>query len=223
VIICACFAAKGAASQGGGYYSTMLFSVIITYGVYAVSSVLAMDPWHLITSFLPYLLLSPTYVNILNIYAFSNLDDISWGTKQDNIVETDLGAVVQNSQSQVDVEILTEPADVNDMYMETLNNLKTRKPIVKNNSAPSDVEKDQQAKDYYANVRTNVLLAWVLSNGVLLLAILSTGELSEAFSESKGPNVTKVYMTFILAFVGIMNIIRLCGSTMYMITRVFVG
>lgn len=28
-------------------------------------------------SFGPYMLLSPTYVNILNVYAFSNLDDVS--------------------------------------------------------------------------------------------------------------------------------------------------
>lgn len=50
------------------------------------------------------------------------------------------------------------------MYDETLNNLKTRKPVTKPNTIPSEAEKEQQAKDYYANVRTNVLLAWVLSN-----------------------------------------------------------
>ncbi len=92
------------------------------------------------------------------------LFQISWGTKQDNEVETDLGAVIQNSQSQVDVEILAEPSDVNEMYDETLYNLKTRKPVMKPNTIPSAVEKEQQAKDYYASVRTNVLLAWVLSN-----------------------------------------------------------
>lgn len=98
---------------------------------------------------------------------------ISWGTKQDDEVETDLGAVIQNSQSQVDVEILAEPSDVNAMYDETLNNLKTRKPVTKPNTVPSAAEKEQQAKDYYANVRTNVLLAWVLSNvGVLSRSFL---------------------------------------------------
>ena len=43
---------------------------------YAFSSMLAFDPWHMITSFLQYLLLSPMYINILNIYAFANLDDV---------------------------------------------------------------------------------------------------------------------------------------------------
>ena len=74
----------------------------------------------------------------------------------DNVIDTDLGAVVQNSQSQVDVEILTEPADINQMYDETLANLRTRKPVEKPSNVNTESEKEQQVKDYYANVRTNV-------------------------------------------------------------------
>ena len=44
---------------------------------YAFSSLLAFDPWHMMTSFLQYMLLSPMYINVLNIYAFANLDDVS--------------------------------------------------------------------------------------------------------------------------------------------------
>ena len=44
---------------------------------YAFSSLLAFDPWHMMTSFLQYMLLSPMYINILNVYAFCNLDDVS--------------------------------------------------------------------------------------------------------------------------------------------------
>ena len=36
--------------------------------MYALSSVLAFDPWHMFTSFIPYMLLSPTYINILQMY-----------------------------------------------------------------------------------------------------------------------------------------------------------
>jgi len=76
-----------AAQQGGSAYQIMLFSLIVTYGglfsrfayckthrahkaatVYTFSSLLAFDPWHMITSFIPYMLLSPTYINILNMY-----------------------------------------------------------------------------------------------------------------------------------------------------------
>jgi chitin synthase len=66
----------------------------------------------------------------------------------------------------VDVEMLTEAADVNSIYEESLSNLRDRVPIdnPKGKGLPSIAEKEQAAKDYYANVRTNVLLTWVLSN-----------------------------------------------------------
>jgi chitin synthase len=85
------------------------------------------------------------------------LCQISWGTKQDSVIETDLGAVIQDSHSQVDVEMLTEAADVNSMYEDALFNLKNRKPLPpKSDIIVSNLEKEQIAKDYYANVRTNV-------------------------------------------------------------------
>ncbi|KAH9935681.1 chitin synthase-domain-containing protein [Fomitopsis serialis] len=222
LLFCAITCAVKAANGGGVAYQTMIFSVIITYGVYFLSSLFAMDPWHLFTSFIPYLLLSPTYINLLNIYAFSNLDDISWGTKQDAEVESDLGAVIQNSNSQVDIEVV-DAAAVDDIYKEALENIKYKRPSTKPNAGSSLAEQEQTAKDYYANVRTNVLLTWVLSNAVLLLAILGGGDPVNTFTGDNSLTRTKAYMTFILAFVAITTIVRFAGSTMYLIARVFTG
>lgn len=88
LIFCAVMVAVQAAGSGGIAYTTMVFSVIVTYGskritistrqicsrnahylVYVLSSLFALDPWHIFTSFIPYLLLSPTYINILNMSA----------------------------------------------------------------------------------------------------------------------------------------------------------
>jgi len=80
------------------------------------------------------------------------LQQISWGTKQDDTIETDLGAVIQDSHSQVDVQVL---ADANQMYEDSIVNLKTRKPVEKK-TRRNFAEKEQAAKDYYASVRTNV-------------------------------------------------------------------
>jgi hypothetical protein len=62
--------------------------------------------------------------------------------------------------------MLTEAADVNSIYEESLSNLRDRVPIdnPRGKGLRSIPEKEQAAKDYYANVRTNVLLTWVLSN-----------------------------------------------------------
>ena len=54
------------------------FSVL---GVYILDAILALDPWHLLTSFAQFLFISSSYINILNIYAFSNTHDVSWGKK----------------------------------------------------------------------------------------------------------------------------------------------
>ena len=59
----------------------ILIAVIATFGLYYVASFLYMDPWHMFTSFVQYLLLMPSFTNILNVYAFSNWHDVSWGTK----------------------------------------------------------------------------------------------------------------------------------------------
>ncbi|KIK67113.1 glycosyltransferase family 2 protein [Collybiopsis luxurians FD-317 M1] len=212
-----------AAQQGGSANSVMLFSVIITYGLWATSSVLAFDPWHMLTSFIPYMLLSPTYINILNIYAFSNLDDISWGTKQDS-VEIDLGAVMPNGKSQVDVEMLSTAADVNEIYQEAIENLKQRKKVKKPTSSTNNAaEKEQAAKDYYANVRTNVLLLWVITNCLLIIAILQGSELSGTFGDSSSSGRVKGYLVFILVFTTISNLIRFIGSTFYLLVRLITG
>lgn len=72
-------------------------------------------------------------------------------------METDLGAVIQDSHAEVDVEMFTEAADVNSLYEEALFNLKNRKPLpTKGNGLLTNSEREQNAKDYYANVRTNV-------------------------------------------------------------------
>ncbi|EIW82657.1 glycosyltransferase family 2 protein [Coniophora puteana RWD-64-598 SS2] len=220
-IIASILCAISVYGQSGG--SIIVFSVVITYGVYAISSCVALDPWHLFTSFLQYMLLMPTYTNILSIYAYANIDDISWGTKQDNVIEIDLGAAIQGVDSHVDIEMVAGVADMNSIYEEAIDNLKHRKPLPSKGStlALNQAEKEQAAKDYYANVRTNVLLFWVLSNGVLLLAILSGVNFAETFSPNAGINRTKGYLMFILAFAAITNIVRLGGSTLYILTRIF--
>ena len=57
-------------------FRDLFISMMATYGLYIVSSILYFDPWHMITSFVQYLLFLPSYVNILNVYAFCNLHDV---------------------------------------------------------------------------------------------------------------------------------------------------
>jgi chitin synthase len=43
----------------------------------------------MITSLLSYLYYSPTYINLIQIFAFARIDDLSWGTKGLDMAETD--------------------------------------------------------------------------------------------------------------------------------------
>ncbi|KAK2469005.1 hypothetical protein H9L39_19399 [Fusarium oxysporum f. sp. albedinis] len=51
--------------------STIIVAGFSVFGVYILSALLALDPWHLLTSFAQFLFISSSYVNILNIYAFT--------------------------------------------------------------------------------------------------------------------------------------------------------
>ena len=71
----------------------------------------------------------------------------------------DLGVVIQDSQSRVDVEMITEEADANALYDEATSNLKYRAPVIRPDSGRvQTAEKEQAAKEYYASVRTNARL-----------------------------------------------------------------
>ncbi|WAR55283.1 hypothetical protein PtB15_6B22 [Puccinia triticina] len=77
-------AVKGGANAT--LYAQIVISLIATLGSWITSSVLALDPWHLLTCMLQYLLLAPAYINVLNVYTFANLHEFSWGTKYQNII-----------------------------------------------------------------------------------------------------------------------------------------
>ncbi|KAN0135416.1 hypothetical protein V8E53_006695 [Lactarius tabidus] len=110
--------------------------------------------------------------------------------------------------------MITEEADANVLYDEATTNLKYRAPVIRPDAA----------REYYASVRTNVLLAWVVSNvrsivfancvlmgfvshGLLLAGILGGGQSVDTFKPGGGITATKAYMTFVLAFVGLTSII----------------
>jgi chitin synthase len=160
---------KAAALIHNAIYAQMVFSLIATFGVYLIASCIAMDPMHLITSFLQCefqrrefglsraatdesfaptdLLLSPTYVNVLNIYAFCNLHDFSWGTKGDNMVSTDLGAVTASGKGTVEITLPTAQADIDAAYDDALMKLRTRPMIIRGDA--SREEKEAHRMDYY--------------------------------------------------------------------------
>ena len=129
--------------------------------------------------------MAPSYINVLNVYAvccalpvlllsaadifqFANVHDVSWGTKGDNKVETDLGTVqaAGKNKNEVEVVVPTEQKDINAAYEDALHVLQQKPP-------KADQTRDAATKqeDYYRSFRTNVLLVWTLTNGILAAAV----------------------------------------------------
>ncbi|CEQ40468.1 SPOSA6832_02098 [Sporobolomyces salmonicolor] len=59
-------------------FRDIVIALAATYGLYVISSILHFDPWHLMTSFIQYMLLVPAFIIVLTIYSLSNTHDISW-------------------------------------------------------------------------------------------------------------------------------------------------
>lgn len=61
---------------GDSTFRNVVVALLSTYGLYIIASFLFFEPYHMFHSSVQYLLLTPFYVNILNVYAFCNIHDV---------------------------------------------------------------------------------------------------------------------------------------------------
>ncbi|KAG0239508.1 Chitin synthase, class 1 [Actinomortierella wolfii] len=213
--------AEKAAADGAGVSMASLYlqndmfrntvvSLASTYGLYFFASFLFFEPWHMFHSFIQYMFMVPSYINILNVYAFCNIHDISWGTKGDTSVATDLG-VAKKTADGVEVTVPTDAHDINNAYDEAVASLSVKTPEVKQHR---DAKTKQE--DYYREIRTRVLLFWIMSNAMLVALVTS-----DAFGDFKSRSTT--YLGIILWSVAGLALFRFFGSVTYMILRLFNG
>ncbi|KAL0960546.1 hypothetical protein HGRIS_005585 [Hohenbuehelia grisea] len=197
-------------------FRNIVISLVATLGLYVIASIIFFEPWHMITSFVQYLLMAPSYIAVLNVYAFANVHDVSWGTKGDNKVSTDLGVVTTGkNKNEVEVAVPTEEKDINAAYEDAIHVLQTKAPKVE-----SKPDAATQQEDYYRTFRTNVLLAWTLTNALLGAAIVTAnGKASDQGAQKS----VRGYMAFLLFSVAGLALVRFIGSTTYMIVRLFAG
>ncbi|KAJ3139142.1 Chitin synthase, class 1 [Geranomyces variabilis] len=206
-------------------FRDIVISLASTYGLYIISSLLHMDPWHCVTSMPQYLILLPVYINIFNVYAFCNLHDISWGTKGDNKVEGAGAAPAVKAKDGAEEEVVVDlPQDdqeaLNLRYQETLETL-VRKPEKAHEGRDAKTKLD----DYFRLYRTRVVLSWIISN-VLLIIIFTTSSFTDvlyAHVQDKGKGAVNPYLAFLFWSVTTLSTIRFIGSTWYIITWLMEG
>ena len=78
------------------------------------------------------------------------MHDVSWGTKGDNKVGTDLGVVkTGKNKNEVEVAVPTAETDINAAYDDALHVLTTKPPPVESKPDPAT-----EQEDYYRTFRT---------------------------------------------------------------------
>ncbi|KAK0941804.1 Chitin synthase, class 2 [Friedmanniomyces endolithicus] len=198
---------------GNNLFTNMIVSCLSTFGLYFLMSFLYLDPWHMFTSSAQYFALLPSYICTLQVYAFCNAHDVTWGTKGDNVINKDLGAAKQTSSSKtgtVELEMPSEQLDIDSGYDEALRNLRDRVEV------PTPGTSDaQQQEDYYRAVRTYVVIVWLACNAVLGMVV------SEVYS---GTHIRdNFYLKFILWSVAGVALFRAVGSGTFMVIGIVHG
>ena len=186
---------------GNNVFTNLIVSTISTIGMYFIMSFLYLDPWHMFTSSAQYFALLPSYICTLQVYAFCNTHDVTWGTKGDNVMHTDLGtAKATGSGNTVEVEMPSEQLDIDSGYDVALRNLRDRLEVHK-----PQTSENQLQEDYYRAVRTYMVAVWMTCNAVLAMAV------SEAYPI--GDDIkSNFYLKFILWSVAAVALFRAIGS-----------
>ena len=184
---------------GNNLFTNLVVSTASTVGLYFLMSFLYLDPWHMFTSSAQYFALLPSYICTLQVYAFCNTHDVTWGTKGDNVIHIDLGAAVSGKGNTVELEMPSEQLDIDSGYDEALRNLRDRLEVRRDG-----ISEAQQQEDYYRAVRTYMVVAWMVANAILAMAV------SEAYSSTHVAD--NFYLKFILWSVAGVAIFRALGS-----------
>ncbi|VUG17675.1 CHS2 [Brettanomyces bruxellensis] len=204
---------KELGSDVGFNFTSICISLASTYGLYVLNSLIYLDPWHLITSSIQYFLMLPSYTCLLQIYAFCNTHDVSWGTKGDNNYVANLGKATierdEKGQEVIRLEIIGEQRDIDSMYSENLYKLKERRKQPEQMREGAAKKSAISAQDYYRDIRSRMVLFWVIMNVVLVMTI------TEIYPATQIGN--NKYLVIMLWCVFGTSLVRFIGSVVYII------
>lgn len=198
------------------YFSPASSNIIVislgsTYGVYIVASLLYLDPWHMLHSFPQYMLLMSGYCNIVGVYAYCNWHDVSWGTKGSDkadalpSAQTTKGA---DGKGAVIEEIDKTQADVDSQFEQTVK--RALAPYV-----PPVEDTKKTLEDSYKSFRTNLVLAWIFSNGLLVIGITSSSVQTLGFTSTSTDRTAKFFYALLIS-TAVLSFVRFIGALIFL-------
>ncbi|KAJ4315423.1 hypothetical protein N0V84_008370 [Fusarium piperis] len=200
--------------------ATIITAGISIFGVYIAVGFLALDPWHLFTSYAQFLFVSSSYVNILNIFAFSNVHDVSWGHKSKRqelpTREPSRNYLLQaETRNRVSGASDTESRDdihvIDAEYEKVVAKALTPDPVEKKENQPSQT-------DSLMEFRTILLASYIFSNFFLCLIILNDSLKPLSFLGSSYWHKIRFFQFWLWAN-AISFLLRFAGSFYYYFAR----
>jgi len=158
--------------------------------------------------------LAPSFINVLNVYAFCNLHDVSWGTKGSDRAEALPSVSSKKGKSEEaavvqDTERIQEDLDA--VFEETVKRAVT-KPIA--SEAPDKPSMDDQNRTF----RTRLVVFWMLTNAGLAVAIENINGLPNSNASVDEQNLRQkqnIYFAFILFSTFGLSFVRFLGVSCF--------
>ncbi|KAJ3196839.1 Chitin synthase, class 2 [Irineochytrium annulatum] len=200
-------------------FRDMVISTLATYGLYLISSVMHLEPWHVFTCMIQYLFMLPSFINILMVYSFCNLHDVSWGTKGIDSAGDLNGVTTKTNKDGTKVAVVEVPSDEADVDAEWEG---LSKELMKQKAGLRDRREDQKTDlkteedDFFKQFRTNTLMLWLLTNGILVYVFTSPAVVKAIFPVTTSHQSVNPYLTFLFWSVACLSAIRFLASTIYL-------
>lgn len=169
---------------------------------------------------LQYLLLSPTYTNVINVYAFCNTHDVTWGTKGDDKAPS-LKTATVNAEGKSDQEPNFDDGNLDELYDTALQKFASEAVEEPQTRKPEDVD-----EGYRKAFRTYVVLVWMFCNAALVAIVLNAGGLARlevnpttGGTEDESAKV-KTYLLIVLWSVAGLSAFKFVGAMWYKVHRI---
>jgi len=194
----------------------LIAATLSTFGIYLFASILYCDSWHMFNSFFQYLCLAPSFINVLNVYAFCNLHDVSWGTK--GFDKAEVLQSVKSSKSKVNKRVFVaddeepRPEDRDAAYEEAVIRANGKLGVKEGRETAS---LDDQNKTF----RTRLVVFWMLMNAALVIAIENINGLPSSNPTTDEQDLRKrqnYYFALILYSVSGLAAVRFIGCLWYL-------
>lgn len=133
------------------------------------AGLLHLDPWHLFTSYAQYIFVLSSYTNILNVYAFSNFNDLSQGHKRSRLT-TSVTASGVSKRTSYNKAVVEEP-DVPQAYIDAQPKATVKRALVPDISP--ERSNGSTADDEAKMFRIRLVGVYIFSNFFLCIFILN--------------------------------------------------